>query len=66
MTNALLEIQKEFLLFSLFFLPPSVSPGRLHGDHKPAALLLPGSVLLDVSGGGSALQDGGLGLQHQL
>ena len=51
---------------SLSLLSLSVMSDRLCCGGRAAALLLPGGVLLDVSGRHSALQDGGPGLQHQL
>lgn len=59
-----------FFFFSFNTFSPTLSVsdalGRLCSDRKPAAFFLPGSVLLDVSGGRTTLQDGCLGLQHQL
>ena len=62
MSFCFLDHSHPFISF-LFTLSSS---GWLCGGGWAASLLLPVGVLLDVSGGSAALQDGGPGLQHHL
>lgn len=52
------------VILILISLPTAL--GWLCSGSRAAPFLLPGSILLDVSGGHTALQDGSPGLQHQL